>query len=294
MLFFFVMIEFKWGEIMSCVIRIQESLPILTETDKMIGDYILEHRVEVLNASTQKLANLTKTSPSAIIRFSKKIGFTGFPQLKIELAKDVSNESAKFDDVLDPDEDMSSLIKKTYQANISTIKKTYGLIDVKHIEKAIELLVNAKNIYLFGIGGSGTVCEDFQHKLLRIGKTAIYYQDSHSQLTAVPNMTEDDLGFIVSYSGKTKEMVTAAKWMKKEGVTSIAITQSTFNEVGKLVDLALTIPSEEKELRIGATSSRLSSLIIVDLLYYGLARIDKDNTYNRIIKTRQIIDEIQK
>ena len=61
---------------MSCVIRIKESLPILTETDTMIGNYILEHQSEVLSASTQTLATLTKTSPSAIIRFSKKIGFT--------------------------------------------------------------------------------------------------------------------------------------------------------------------------------------------------------------------------
>ena len=154
-------------------------------------------------------------------------------------------------------------------------------------------MLQAHNIYLFGIGGSGTVCEDFQHKLLRIGKTAIYYPDSHAQLTAVPNMSNNDIAFFVSYSGKTKEMITAAKWLKKEGIFSIAITQSQYNELGKLVDLAITIPSEEKELRIGATSSRLSSLVIVDLLYYGIARHDKENTHKRIIKTREIINEIQ-
>lgn len=278
---------------MSCVIRIKESLPILTETDMMIGNYILEHQSEVLSASTQTLATLTKTSPSAIIRFSKKIGFTGFPQLKIELAKDVSNELSEFDDILDPNEDMESLIKKTYHSNICTIEKTYGLIDAQVIENAVQLLLQSHNIYLFGIGGSGTVCEDFQHKLLRIGKTAIYYPDSHSQLTAVPNMQKDDIAVFVSYSGKTKEMITAAKWVKKEEISSIAITQSQYNELGKLVDLAIMIPSEEKELRIGATSSRLSSLIIVDLLYYGIARCDKENTHKRIIRTREIIDEIQ-
>lgn len=279
---------------MSCVIRIREAMAVLTETDLVIGNYILEHQSEVLNYSTQKLATLTKTSPSAIIRFSKKVGFTGFPQLKIELAKDVSNESSEFDSILDPNEDMESLIKKAYQSNIQTIEKTYGLIDSVVIENAVEKLLNARTIYLFGIGGSGTVCEDFQHKLLRIGKTAIYYQDTHSQLTAVPSIGKDDLALFISYSGKTKEMITAAKWIKKGKISSIAITQSQYNELGKLVDLAITIPSEEKELRIGATSSRLSSLIIVDLLYYGVARHDKENTHKRLVKTREIIEEIQK
>lgn len=279
---------------MSCVIRIQEAKPILTDTELDISEYILDHKSEVLNISAQKLAVLTKTSPAAIIRFSKKIGFTGFPQLKIELAKDISNESLEFDNLLDPHEDMSSLLKKAYHSNIQTIEKTYGLMDPIILERVAQEVVLCRNVYLFGIGGSGTVCEDFQHKLLRIGKTSIYYADNHLQLTAVPNMQKDDLAIFISYSGKTKEIVTAAKWIKKMKIRSVAITQSPYNELGKLVDFTITIPIEEKELRIGATSSRLSSLIVIDLLYYAIARHDKDETHKRIVETRHIIDEIQK
>lgn len=279
---------------MSCIIRIQEAIPILTETELDIANYILENKSEVLNSSAQKLADLTKTSPAAIVRFSKKIGLAGFPQLKIELAKDISSESLEFDSILDPQEDMQDLIKKAYHSNMQTIEKTYGLIHSTMIEEVAREVVSCRNVYLFGIGGSGIVCEDFQHKLLRIGKTSIYYADTHLQLTAVPNMQKDDLAFFISYSGKTKEMITAAKWIKKMGIRSVAITQSVYNELGKLVDYAITIPAEEKELRIGATSSRLSSLIIVDLLYYGIARLNKEETHKRIIETRNIIKEIQK
>ncbi|MFR7591639.1 MAG: MurR/RpiR family transcriptional regulator [Longibaculum sp.] len=279
---------------MSCIIRINEARPILTDTEVEIANFILEHKSDVVNASTQTLAEKTLTSPAAIIRFSKKVGFSGFSQLKIELAKDLSNESMEFDNLLDPNESIESLLKKAYQSNLQTIEKTYGLIDPKVIERVAQEIILSRNIYLYGIGGSGTVCEDFQHKLLRIGKTSTYYADTHLQLTAVPNMQPDDLAFFVSYSGKTKEMVTAAKWVKEMGLKSVAITQSAYNDLGKLVDMVITIPIEEKELRIGATSSRLSSLIVVDLLYYAIARHDKEETHKRIINTRKIIDEIQK
>lgn len=279
---------------MSCIIRIEEAKPMMTETELEIAHYILENKTEVIKASAQTLAKLTSTSPSAIVRFSKKIGYTGFPQLKIELAKDLVNASTEFDNLLDPDESIEELVQKVHRSNISTIEKTYGLIDPLTIEKVAQQLIKAKSIHLFGIGGSGTVCEDFQHKLLRIGKTCIYYNDTHLQLTAVPNMTQEDCAFFISYSGKTKEMVTAAKWTKKLGVQSIAITQSPYNDLGKLVDTVITIPIEEKELRIGATSSRLSSLIVVDLLYYAIARQDKEQTHERIVKTREIIEDIQK
>lgn len=200
----------------------------------------------------------------------------------------------EFDNLLDPYDHMESLMKKAYRSNIQTIEKTYGLIDSTVIEGVAQEIISCRNIYLFGIGSSGIVCEDFQHKLLRIGKTSIYYTDTHLQLTAVPNMQKDDLAFFVSYSGKTKEIVTAAKWAKRVGIKSVAITQSAYNDLGKLVDMVITIPIEEKELRIGATSSRLSSLVVIDLLYYGVARHDKEETHKSIVDTRKIIDEIQK
>lgn len=278
---------------MSCIIRIQEALSMLTETELDIANYILENKSEVLNSSAQKLAELTNSSPAAIVRFSKKIGLTGYPQLKIELAKDISGELLEFDSILDPDEDMEDLIKKAYHSNVQTIEKTYALIHSSTIEEVAKEVAKCRTVYLFGIGGSGIVCEDFQHKLMRIGKTSVYYADTHLQLTAVPNMQQDDLAFFISYSGKTREIVTAAKWIKKMGIHSVAITQSSYNDLGKLVDFAITIPTEEKELRIGATSSRLSSLIIVDLLYYGIARLNKEETHKRIIETKDIIREIQ-
>lgn len=207
---------------MSCIIRINEARPILTDTEIEIADFILEHKSDVINDSAQSLAQKTMTSPAAVIRFSKKVGFSGFSQLKIELAKNLANDSMEFDNLLDPYEHMESLMKKAYRSNIQTIEKTYGLIDSTVIERVAQEIISCRNIYLFGIGSSGIVCEDFQHKLLRIGKTSIYYTDTHLQLTAVPNMQKGDLAFFVSYSGKTKEIVTAAKWAKRVGIKSVA------------------------------------------------------------------------
>ena len=91
---------------MSCIIRINEARPILTDTEIEIADFILEHKSDVINDSAQSLAQKTMTSPAAVIRFSKKVGFSGFSQLKIELAKNLANDSMEFDNLLDPYEHM--------------------------------------------------------------------------------------------------------------------------------------------------------------------------------------------
>ena len=279
---------------MSCFIRISEAKPSLTETENDIADFVLENPNIVVNASSQKLAKLTGTSPAAIIRFAKKVGYDGYPQMKIELVKDMMHDSYEMDQVLESENDMTSLLKKIYNSNLMTIKKTYSLLNTVVLESVASKIRNCHTLYLFGIGSSGIVCEDFQQKLLRIGRTSVFHADTHLQLTSVPNMQQDDLAFFISYSGKTKEMVTAAKWVKKMGISSVAITQSAYNDLGKLVDQVITIPIEEKELRIGATSSRMSSLMITDILYYSIAKEDKNQTIERIKLTREIIKEIQK
>ena len=127
----------------------------------------------------------------------------------------------------------------------------------------MKALEQGKHVYLFGVGGSAIVCDDFIHKLMRIGKPSNYCPDIHLQMTFVPAMTQEDLAIFVLYSGETKGIVTAAKWAKEMNIPSVAITQSAYNKLGKLVDHVLTIPSQEQPLRIGAMSSRYSSLMLL-------------------------------
>ena len=127
----------------------------------------------------------------------------------------------------------------------------------------MKALEQAKHVYLFGVGGSAIVCDDFIHKLVRIGKPSNYCPDIHLQMTFVPAMTQEDLAIFVLYSGETKGIVTAAKWAKEMNIPSVAITQSAYNKLGKLVDHVLTVPSQEQPLRIDAMSSRYSSLMLL-------------------------------
>ena len=151
---------------------------------------------------------------------------------------------------------MATLMNKVHHSQIVTIDKTYHLLSASTLEDVVKALEQAKHVYLFGVGGSAIVCDDFIHKLMRIGKSSSYCLDIHLQMTFVPAMTQEDLAIFVSYCGKTKGIVTVAKWAKEMNIPSVAITQSAYNKLGKLVDYVLTILSQEQPLRIGAMSSR--------------------------------------
>lgn len=110
-----------------------------------------------------------------------------------------------------PEEDMAALMNKAHHSQIVTIDKTYHLLSAPTLEDVVKALEQAKHVYLFGVGGSANVCDDFRHKLMRIGKRSSYYPDMHLQTTFVPAMTPEDLAIFGSYCGETKGIVTAAK-----------------------------------------------------------------------------------
>lgn len=278
---------------MNCITKIKEAFSSYTQKEKLIAAYILENQEEVLRFSAQLLGEKTKTSAAAIIRFSKKLGYQGFSELKVSLARSSSVDTLDLNDVLDDQDNMDTLIKKSRQSNLRTIETTYDLLNIDDINRAVELLDKAKTVYLFGVGGSGVVCSDFQYKLMRVGKKVIFCKDIHVQLMFATAINEDDVIIAVSYSGKTKEILTASRWAKKYNVPIIAITQFGTSSLSKLATISLGIPSEEKELRIGAISSRISSLVITDLLYYGISKLDIAKTREKLILTKDIIKEIE-
>lgn len=278
---------------MSCLYKIEQSRSTFTETEKKICDYIIKNKHEVVNVSAQILAEKTETSGAAIIRFSKKIGYKGFTSLKVDLAKDLGDKEEFFDTIINESDTFKTLIQKSYALNMQNLKETYKMIPEEDIHRAADAILNCEKIYLYGLGGSGIVCKDFQHKLSRINKMVLYQEDFHIQLAQAAYITSKDVAIAISYSGNTREVNLAMKHAKENGATTIAITKHAKTTLSKLIDIPLYIPIEEKELRLGAISSRFSSLMITDLLYLGVAKDNIEKTRGQIIKTRKLINEFE-
>lgn len=283
----------KEGDNMSCLYRIKEARNMMTDTEAKLADYILDHHSDILNDSAQVLAKKTDTSAAAIIRFAKKIGFKGFSELKLELAKESGGNMDNFTEQIHSEDSIHTLIHKTKQMNLQVIDQTYYLMNETTMEEAVNALRKAHHIYLFGVGSSSIVCDDLLHKLLRIGKFAIHHHDTHFQMTNAINIEKEDVALGISYSGKTKEVITAMRHAKENGATTIGITQLKKSPLSRYCDILLYIPTEETEVRIGAISSRTSCLIITDLLYLAIARDNLEETHEYLLRTREIVKDFK-
>lgn len=255
---------------MSLQNRIQDVYPEFTQSEKQLADYFLNHLQEVSTSSAKDLAEKCGTSAPTIIRFSRTLGYSGFPALKMDILMSESNDVMDLTQELTENETVTRLVSTMYNHRLATLDHVRGLIDESTTEKAVSALQNANTVYLCGIGGSGIVCQDFQQKLSRIGIRAVHVSDAHVMMTMMSSIQEGDVLIAVSYSGETKEVIEIARVAKERKAVILTIAQLGKSSLNRLSDLSFYVPSEENTIRAGAIASRDSSLFICDTIYLSL------------------------
>ncbi|HBL8636812.1 TPA: MurR/RpiR family transcriptional regulator [Clostridioides difficile] len=276
---------------MSCILKLKQIYEDLTEVDKKIADYILNNTEAISKLSVSELASNSKTSTASIVRFSRKMGYLGFGDLKIEIAKDLmgkENEYTYVDENYDCNID--SVINKITNKNIETINQTRLLNEKDIIKEAVEQIIKAKNVYIFGVGGSALVALDLQMKLLRINKQAFTSLDSHTQLMVSSNVDKEDIAIAISYSGESKEVIKSIENAKLKGCKVICITKYSDNHLSKISDLKLVVPNIEKRLREGAISSRIAMLTLIDIIYISIIQENLNEAEQKLQETKRILD----
>lgn len=286
----------QWGIKMSLFLKMNEVKDQLTNSEQKIVSCVLDNNEEICKSSIQEFAKRCNTSPSSIVRFCKKIGFEGFQEFKIELAKGIptlkKSQNIVYEDVR-VDDTIRNIVEKISAGNIKSIENTIDLLDYDEVEKAVEALSNANNIFLYGVGASGIVAMDFQYKLMRINRNAFMYLDSHTQLSSSVNIQENDIAVGISHSGETLEIFKAIEMANKKGATTISISKYGNNSLSNISNISLCTGGIEKNLRVGAIASRIAQLTVVDILFVGLAQKDFDLVSEYLKGTRMIVDDFK-
>ena len=279
---------------MDIVLRIKEEYRKLTKSEKKVADYFIENYKDAINESTQSIAVATDTSPATVIRCVKTWKFDGLQQLKLAIAADMDSQKPDItDEIIHQKDGLSEIVEKNKRNLINSIERLYALIDLELIEKSVDAIDSAKKVYLFGVGASGIVCYDINYKLSRIGKNVVFNNDIHLQLVNLNFITKEDACVCVSYSGNTKETVLVAEIAKKAGAKTVGICCYGRNELSKICDITLRVPHDERELRLGAISSRNTTLTLLDTIYLAITHRHYPDVLNDIESTRDLIKKLR-
>ena len=264
-----------------------------TESEKGILQFLINDTRKAIEMDIHSLAKQCYCSPATIVRICKKNGFTGFKQLKLALQNDISfsNELSDLHIKSDKDYPTDKVITSILNENIKAIQNTYSLLDFQELNKVVHLIHDSQFIYLYGIGASYLVAKDMQQKFERINKKVFLYEDVHLQLVNSTNVEKSEVAIIISYSGLTKEMIDVANNIKKRGGIIVSITKYGSTKLMGLCDYNLFVPQIEAPLRVAASSSRISQLTMVDIIYHSYLREVKAQSMDKIITTNKLLEK---
>jgi len=236
------------------------------KAEKRIADWIMENPREIIPLSIVDLAERCGCGEATIVRFARRLGFSGYQDMKISLAQETGSSSVST--TVTSDDAASEIYEKVCNDIYCAMEKTRLALDSEALQKACEKIAAARRIVIFGLGNSAPVAKDAEHKLLRAGCNAVAYSDNHMQVIAASHLTKDDIVLAISHSGSSKDIIDALKIAKNTGATTVSITNEGKSPIQSCSDILLHTASDETKYNILALNSRIAQLAIVNVIYY--------------------------
>ncbi|MGP4077066.1 MurR/RpiR family transcriptional regulator [Halobacillus sp. K22] len=269
--------------------RIRSSYSQFSEKEKLIADYILENRDQIVHSTINQVADDLMVADATVFRFCKRLGFKGYQAMKIALASETVNPIQDIHETITENDTDLEITEKVFQANIRALEASRDIQNHETLAKAMEDLLSAKRVFFYGSGGSGILAMDAHHKFLRTGMETHAYTDSHLQLMSASQLKEGDLAVVISHTGSNKDILDIVDVAKSNGARVIAITNFAKSPLTKSVDLSLYTVAQETEYRSEALASRIAGLTLIDSLFVNYSIKKKEQAKASTQKMRNAI-----
>lgn len=278
---------------MSTLLRIRQIYPTLAQNDRKLADFLLDNAEQACHLSSQKLAQLAGVSQSSVVKFAQKLGYKGFPALKLALGEVLAQPQVApvvtvHNHILSSDP-LKTVGEKLLLEKQAALRATLDINSEQRLLTALEMLRAARRVILVGIGASGLVAKDLSFKLLKIGVMAVAEADMYVQLATIKALSREDLLLAISFSGERREINLAAEEARIAGAKVLALTSFSPNGLQQRADHCLYTIAQEPNIRSAAISSSTAQFALTDLLFMALLQHELDHTHDRIRHSEQLV-----
>lgn len=238
----------------------------MTPALRKIAQYVQENPGKLLYQTVVEVADGSGSSEASVIRFCRDLGFSGFQEFKLALASDLAASPVGLGPQDNPKTPQEALEYVTHHAK-QALEDTSRLVDLELVNKAVDLILRAQRLDIYGVGASGVTAQDFAYKFMRLGYVTQAYPDPHMAAMAAATLDKKALAVGITRSGTTIDTVKALEVAKRSGAATLAITQRTKSPVARFADVVLVTSVAESPLTGGSVTAKMGQMLVLDLLY---------------------------
>ena len=251
------------------LIRIKSTLSSLAPAEQRVGKLLLSDPRTFSTLPVTELADRADVSKPTVVRFCRSMGYEGLSDFKLKLAGSLSEGVPFIHRNVGAQDNSNDVLVKVIDNTVTAFLKYRNDASSAAIDKAAEAIAlthkKGKRLEFFGVGNSGIVAQDAQHKFFRLGFHTISHSDGHMQIMSASLLGPGDCLVVFSNSGRTRDLLDSCEIAKKNGATTVVVTASgsPLANAGK-IHLAADHP--ESYEKFSPMVSRLLHLMIVDVL----------------------------
>ena len=279
------------------LLRIESSMPFLSKSEKKVGEYILNNPKKVADMSTQSLSTACQVSEPTLIRFTRKLGFNGYREFKLQLSANLVSKQLENTPVrVDINDSAQEIYEKLTAFTIASLKSTVNTIDGNNLETAANYIYLASQkkhqIFLSGMGASTVLIKEFQIKMMRLNIQTVFYEDIHLRLEACTNLKKDDLFICFTTLGSSKENYELIDIAHSRNAKIIIITQYGNSKTSEKADITLYTSVIENNLRLASQTSIVLQSMIIDTIFLIIALKDYETISKDVQETKELFHRL--
>ena len=247
---------------------ITDALPGLNNSERKVAEAILSDPESATGSSIASLAKRANVSEPSVNRFCKRFNTAGFPDFKLKLAKSLVSGVRFVNRNVDPNDTVESYTPKIFDSTINDLALIRDSIDHSVVNAVVDQLIQAKRVYFFGLGTSGSVARDAENKFFRFNLPVSFHDDVLMMRMLASTGSAGDVFFVISHTGRTKEIIDIAEIASNNRATVIALTSSS-SPLTAVSSIALEVDVPENTDEYMAMTSRIVHLVVLDVLATG-------------------------
>ncbi|KKO45037.1 RpiR family transcriptional regulator [Arsukibacterium ikkense] len=260
---------------MLSLLKIRGMLDQMSVIERKLAEFILDNAHMLRDYSSQQLADAVGISQSSVVKFCQKLGYKGYPDLKLAINEAVVTASTLNRDQADKNNDDGSLLGIGEQLQFSLQQHLRTLLtinDEKTLLQAARLLQAADKILLAGFAKSAIVVADMQFRLLQLGKLALHHADPALALQLARSLTDTSVLLLVSDSGQNSDLLKLEHYAKSRQLKIISLTSYSTNAQSLAADITLFTLSAEEDIRLNPLLTQLAQQHLCHMLYLQLCQ----------------------
>ncbi len=250
--------------------RVRAALPSLRKSDAKVAHLVLADPFLILETSVGDAAQRAGVSQPTVIRFCVAIGFPGYPAFKLRLAQSLAFGRTATHSVISGTDSLTSVSDKIFEYTLTSLDWARQHLDRSALNQAVEVLESAGSIEFFGFGASGIVAQDAQQKFPLFGVPCRAQSDSHQQIMTASMVRPGDVVVMISNTGRTRQIVEAARIARENGAKVIGIVGSK-GPISAECDITILVETLDNTNVYTPTTSRIAALVVIDILSTAVA-----------------------